>query len=118
MRTEGDQNNNFPPIFEDPERGLDTKDSENNNSRYETSSSSSRSPLPKGSAIFQKVLDEIEKEREAEKALIEKALKAFATVKKSPANNGDSKNARNNRWKMASYKMLSRSKSRSDSVSK
>ncbi|KAL4236673.1 hypothetical protein ACF0H5_005057 [Mactra antiquata] len=41
--------------------------------------------LPKGSTTFQQVLDEIEKEKEAERKIIEKTLSAFTMKKKPPA---------------------------------
>lgn len=108
---------NFPPILEDAESGLDINDNEQSPVVLFTSVYS-KSSLPKGSVTFQQVIEEIQKEKEAEKALIEKTLNAFATAKKKTEENVIDKNAKNYRWKMASVKMLSRSKSQRDSISK
>lgn len=67
--------------MEDAESGLDINDNEQSPVVLFTSVYS-KSSLPKGSVTFQQVIEEIQKEKEAEKALIEKTLNAFATAKK------------------------------------
>lgn len=103
---------NFPPIFEDAETGVDINVTEKSYGLY------SKSSLPKGSITFQQVLEEIQREKEAERALIDKTLKAFATAKKKPEVNANEKGMRNSRWKTASLRMLTRSKSQRDALSK
>lgn len=60
--------------------------------------------LPKGSITFQQVLEEIEKEKQAERQMIEKTLNAFTSMKKKSSVN---KNGKTNRWRMITMKIKS-----------
>lgn len=64
--------------------------------------------LPKGSVTFQKVLEEIRLEKEAEQALLQKTVQAFMGVKKKKTSQTNERIIRNSRWKLASMKLLSK----------
>lgn len=64
--------------------------------------------LPKGSDTFQKVLDEIKQEQEAEKSVLENTLDAFMGVKRRKASQTSDRVPRNSKWKLASMKVLNR----------
>ncbi|KAH3693772.1 hypothetical protein DPMN_081212 [Dreissena polymorpha] len=73
-----------------------------------------RRVLPKGSAVFQRVLDEIRQEQENETKLITDSLSAFADAKKKHEAIIAERNARNSKWKLASVKMLTKRRSTKD----
>lgn len=64
--------------------------------------------LPKGSVTFQRVLEEIRLEKEAEQALLQKTVQAFMGVKKKKTSQTNERIIRNSRWKLASMKLLSK----------
>jgi len=70
--------------------------------------------LPKGSSIFQQVMGEIRREKEREQNLINKTLSAFAMANKKDLSTTPSKNAKGSRWRMASFKLLTRKPSQRD----
>jgi len=73
-----------------------------------------RHELPKGSSTFQQVMDEIRREKEREQNLINKTLSAFAKANKKDLSTTLSKNAKGSRWRMASFKLLTRKPSQKD----
>ena len=76
-----------------------------------------RRELPKGSSTFQQVMEEIRREKEKEKDLINKTLSAFAAANNKDVSTTPSKNLNGNRWRIASFKLLSRKTSQKDVLS-
>jgi len=73
-----------------------------------------RRELPKGSPTFQQVMEEIRREKAKEEDLINKTLSAFEAANKKDLSTTPSKNYTGNRWRMASFKLLSRNTSQKD----
>lgn len=104
------------PVFEDAESGLDVEGmtmdhTQDSNMAREASMCNGiviyKPILPKGSTTFQQVIDEIKREKEAEKALIQKTLDAFATAKKKPKVKNDNRNVNTNRWRLMTMRARS-----------
>lgn len=102
----------LPPLIEDAESGLVDNDDKDDNQLFRSYSASS---LPKGSEIFQQVLEEIRREKEAEDT---KTQTAMEDADKKVNDNGGDKSVGSSKWKVASTRMLTRTRSFRGSVSK
>lgn len=118
MRKFSESNNSFPTILEDSEFGLESAQ-DNDSASNAIYGSFPKTRLPKGSETFQQVLEEIQREREAKRTHSEKSPdEAGLPEKKTEEIIEDKGVGKLGKWKLAQLRVLGRSRSQRDSVSK